>query len=169
MMDRFYFDDISENMVAEFGEFEMTKDEIIRFGKAYDPQPNHTQIDPPPHSAFPKLIASGWNTAAATMRMLVEHWILKCHVFPSPGIDELRYVRPVFPGDVLRVRMRVIGKRKSTSKPDRGIVNCRIETLNQKGEVVLSFKSIEFLKVKPALTATEQIARLCTAPPDDEI
>jgi acyl dehydratase len=148
-MTKFYFEDIGDDFVAEFGSFEMTKDEIIRFGKAYDPQPNHTQPNPPADSAFPKLIASGWNTAAATMRMLVEHWISNCHVFPSPGIDELRYVRPVFPGDILRVRMRVVGKRKSASKPDRGIVNCRVETLNQDGDVVLTFKSIEFLKARP--------------------
>jgi acyl dehydratase len=149
-MDKLYFDDIAEHTVAEFGSFEMTQDEIIRFAKAYDPQSFHTEPLPPPGSAFPKLIASGWNTAAATMRMLVENWIVKCHVFPSPGIDELRYVRPVFPGDILRVRLSVIAKRKSASKPDRGIVNCRVETLNQNGEVVLAFKSIEFLKVKPA-------------------
>ena len=84
------------------------------------------------------------------MRMLVENWIVKCHVFPSPGFDEMRFLRPVFPGDTLRVRLRVIAKRKSISKPDRGIINCRLETLNQHGDVVLSLKSIEFLKVRPA-------------------
>jgi acyl dehydratase len=149
MMDKFYFDDLTEDMVVEFGKFEMTQDEIIRFAKAYDPQPFHTEPVPPPGSGFPKLIASGWNSAAATMRMLVENWFVKCHVLPSPGVDELRFLQPVFPNDTLRVRLRVIAKRKSSSKPDRGIVNCRIETLNQHGDVVLSFKSIEFIKVRP--------------------
>ena len=148
-MNKFYFEDIGDDFVAEFGSYEMTQQEIIRFAKAYDPQPFHTDPVPPPDSGFPTLIASGWNTAAATMRMMVENWIMKCHVFPSPGIDELRYVRPVFPGDILRVRLSVLSRRKSRSKPDRGIVNCRVETLNQKDEVVLTFKTNEFLKATP--------------------
>lgn len=150
MMDKFYFDDIAEDTVLEFGKFEMTQEEIIRFAKAYDPQSFHTEPVPPPDSAFPKLIASGWNTAAATMRMFVENWIVKCHVLPSPGLDELRFVRPVFPGDTLRLRLSVIAKRKSATKPDRGIINFRLETLNQNGDVVLTFKSIDFLKVRPS-------------------
>ena len=149
MMDKFYFDDIAEDMIVEFGKFEMTQDEIIRFAEAYDQQSFHTEPVPPPGSAFPKLIASGWNTAAATMRMYVENWIVKCHAFPSPGLDELRFVRPVFPGDTLRLRLGVIAKRKSATKPDRGIINFRLETLNQNGDVVLTFKSIDFLKVRP--------------------
>lgn len=147
-MGKLYFEDIAEGSVAEFGRFEMTQEEIIRFARAYDPQPFHTEPFPPPESAFPKLIASGWNTAAATMRMMVEGWILKCHCLPSPGIDELRYVRPVFPGDILRVRLSVVAKRRSASRSDRGIVNCRIETINQNDEIVLTFKTNEFLKVK---------------------
>lgn len=149
MMDKLYFEDIAEDMTAEFGGFEMTRDEIIRFAKAYDPQSFHTELVPPPGSAFSKLIASGWNTAAATMRILVENWIVKCHVLPSPGLDELRFLRPVFPGDILRVRLSVLAKRKSRSKPDRGIINFGIETLNQNGEVVLTYRSIDVLRVRP--------------------
>jgi acyl dehydratase len=149
-MTKAYFDDILPDRVVEFGDYEMTQDEIISFAKAYDPQPFHTQVEPPPGSGFPKLIASGWHTAAVTMRMMVDNWISTVAVMPSPGLSELRFRRPVFPGDRLRVRIGVIGKRKSESKPDRGIVEHLVETLNQNDEVVLSFKSVDFIKVTPS-------------------
>lgn len=146
--EKLHFEDISDDMVVEFGNFEMTEEEIIRFAKQYDPQPFHTERNPPQGGGFPELIASGWNTAAATMRMMVDNWISKCAVMPSPGLDELRFLRPVRPGDRLRVRMSVLSARKSQTKPDRGIINFKVETLNQNDEPVLSYKSIDFLKTR---------------------
>ena len=143
-----HFEDIPSDMVVEFGNFEMSEEEIIRFAKQYDPQPFHTERHPPQGSGFHELIASGWNTAVATMRMVVDNWISKCAVLPSPGLDELRFLRPVYPGDTLRVRLSVLSARKSQTKPDRGIINFKVETLNQKGEPVLTYKSIDFLKTR---------------------
>lgn len=147
-MAKAYFDDIAPDQVSEFGDYEMTQDKIISFAKAYDPQPFHTHAEPPPGSGFPRLIASGWHTSAVTMRMLVDNWVSTVAIMPSPGLNELRFLKPVFPGDRLRVRISVIGKRKSESRPDRGIVEHLVQTLNQNDEVVLSYKSIDFIKLR---------------------
>lgn len=149
-MQKKYYEDIPSDLVVEHGDYLMTEEEIIRFARDYDPQPFHTEPNPPPGSGFNKLIASGWHTAAVAMRIRVDHWISKFEMTPSPGLDELRFHRPVFPGDRLRVRTSILKRRISESKPDRGIVNFLIETLNQKDEVVLSYKSIDFVKVRPA-------------------
>lgn len=124
----------------------MTESEIITFAKSYDPQPFHTQINPPKYAAHHELIASGWHTCAVTMRLIVENMIDDETTLPSPGIDELRFLRPVKPGDRLSVRFTVTDVRLSKTKPDRGVMLSKTETLNQKGEVVLSFTSIAFLR-----------------------
>jgi len=124
-------------MVFEFGDHLMTEDAIIGFAQQFDPQPFHTERHPPEDAAHPTLIASGWHTSAATMRMMVDHFISRRNALPSPGVDEIRFVRPVSPGDRLHVKLIVTSVRPSASKPDRGIVGISLETLNQRAEVVL--------------------------------
>jgi acyl dehydratase len=141
-----YFDDLSPGMTFEFGDYPMTEDEIIRFGQAYDPQSFHIEPDPPGGAAGPGLMASGWHTCAATMRMIVEHFICPDSALPSPGHDELRWLRPVRPGDRLHVKVTVLETRASVSKPDRGVVKLRIETVNQHDQVVLTFVAIDMLR-----------------------
>jgi acyl dehydratase len=131
-----YLRDFAPGMVYEFGDYLMTEDEIIGFARQFDPQPFHTERGPPADAAHPSLIASGWHTSAATMRMMVDHFISR-NSLPSPGVDEMRFVKPVCPGDRLRVKLTVSSVRASASKPDRGIVMLSLETLNQSSEVVL--------------------------------
>jgi acyl dehydratase len=131
-----YLEDFGPGMVFEFGDYSMTEDEIIGFAQQFDPQPFHTERHPSADAAHPTLIASGWHTSASTMRMMVDHFISR-NSLPSPGIDEMRFVKPVRPGDRLRVKLTVISVRPSASKPDRGIVVLGLETLNQSSEVVL--------------------------------
>ena len=95
-----YFEDYHVGMVDEFGEVVVSADEIVAFARRYDPQPMHLD-------ARDGLIASGWHTAAMVMRLFVEHYLSKVATLPSPGVDELRWVRPVRPGDTLRVRVTV--------------------------------------------------------------
>ena len=106
-----WFEDYHVGMVDEFGEITVTADEIVEFATRYDPQPMHTIAK--------ELIASGWHTASMVMRLFVEHYLSKVATLPSPGLDELRWLRPVRPGDVLRVRVTVTEARRSRSKPDR--------------------------------------------------
>ena len=136
-----YFEDYYVGMVDEFGEVSVTADEIVEFARRYDPQPMHLD-------ARDGLIASGWHTAAMVMRLFVENYLSKVATLPSPGIDELRWMRPVRPGDTLRVRVTVVETRRSRSKPDRGLVHGLVEVLNQRGEVVMSQRPMNLMRCR---------------------
>ena len=137
-----WFEDYHVGMVDEFGEITVTADEIVEFATRYDPQPMHTTAK--------ELIASGWHTASMVMRLFVEHYLSQVATLPSPGLDELRWLRPVRPGDVLRVRVTVTEARRSRSKPDRGIVHGLVEVLNQDGEVVMSLRPMNLMRCRDA-------------------
>jgi acyl dehydratase len=144
-----YLEDFEQGMVFEFGDYLMTEDEIISFARKYDPQPFHIERHPPAGAAHPRLIASGWHTGSATMRMLVDHFISWRCFLPSPGHDGMRFVMPVHPGDRLCVKLTVISVRPSASKPDRGIVVLDLQTLNQMSQVVLGMKVPLFVRRRP--------------------
>jgi acyl dehydratase len=133
-----YLEDHLEGDVVTFGRAEVTAEAIIAFAAQFDPQPFHLSEAGGRATPYGGLIASGWHTAGMTMRMLVEH-VISRHGLGSPGVDELRWLKPVRPGDVLTCRATVLSVRRSSSKPDRGIVRQQVETLNQAGEVVLSW------------------------------
>jgi acyl dehydratase len=137
-----YFEDYHVGMVDEFGEVAVTAEEIFAFASRYDPQPMHIGPGEP--------IASGWHTAAMVMRLFVENYLSKVATLPSPGIDELRWLRPVRPGDRLRVRVTVAEARPSRSKPDRGIIHSLVEVLNQHGEVVMSQRPMNLMRRRDA-------------------
>ena len=141
-----FFEDYVPEHVFTFGDYLVSESEMIAFATAYDPQPFHTERHPPPHAAHHELIASGWHTAAVTMRLLVEHMIPEETILPSPGADELRFHRPVKPGDRLTLRLTVMDARPSRSKPDRGVVRWKVETLNQDQEPVMSLISINIVR-----------------------
>jgi acyl dehydratase len=131
-----YVEDYTPGHSVTFGARTVTAEEIIAFARAYDPQAFHLSEEGGRSSPYGGLIASGWNTAALTMRMLVDT-VVSRHGLGSPGLDELRWLKPVRPGDTLSVRVTVLETRQSRSKPDRGIVKQRTEALNQNGEVVM--------------------------------
>jgi acyl dehydratase len=143
-----YFEDYHVGMVNEFGEVTVTAEEIVEFAGRYDPQAMHTDPVSAGKGPFGGLIASGWHTAALVMRLFVEHYLSKVATLPSPGIDELRWVRPVRPGDRLHVRVTVLEANRSRSKPDRGMVRSLVEVLNQKDEVVMSFRPMNLLRCR---------------------
>ncbi len=145
-----WFEDLTVGAVFEYGDYEMTQAEIIEFAKKYDPQYFHTDPETAKASNFGGLIASGWNTAAAVMRMLVDHHLSPASSMGSPGIDELRWLKPVRPGDRLRLRITVEEATPSRSKPDRGVVKSLTESLNQDGDVVLSMRGMTMLRRRPA-------------------
>jgi acyl dehydratase len=149
--DRLWFDDMEEGQVYEAGPVEVTEDRIIAFAREFDPQAQHVDVEAAKSTPFEGLAASGWHTAAVTMRLIHEAVILR---FGGGGmglgVDELRWLLPVRPGDRLRARMVVGETRRSGSKPGFGIVPLSIETLNQDGVVVMRMKTGSLLRCRPA-------------------
>ena len=130
-----WFEDVTTGDIAEFGEHLMTEADVIAFATAYDPQPFHIDAEAAQDSIFGGLIASGWHTGSVVMRMMVDHYLTPESSLGSPGVDEIRWIVPVRPGDHLRVRITVLSTVPSRSKPDRGIVHSLTEVLNQKDQV----------------------------------
>lgn len=148
-----YFDDMEVGKIERFGRYEMTLDEVLAFARQYDPQPFHLSDEGAAPTLFGKLAASGWHTAAATMRMVVNHWQAEGYDKASLGgigTDELRWIKPVYPGDVLSMEVELIEKTASRSKPDRGIIRTRWTTLNQHGEPVMTQTSIGMIRRRMA-------------------
>jgi acyl dehydratase len=141
-----HFEDYVPGAVCLYGAIAITEESIVEFARRYDPQPIHAD----PHAAaagpFGGLIASGWHTIALVMRVLVERYLSHVAAIVSPGIDELRWMLPVRPGDVLSVRVTVLEASVSRSKPDRGLVRTLVEAVNQRDEVVLTMKAMNFMR-----------------------
>jgi acyl dehydratase len=140
-----YFDDYVPGAVYEYGEIRVEEAEIIDFARRFDPQCMHIDPEAAARGRFGGLIASGWHTAAMMMRLVVDNFLPKKASLASPGIDELRWLRPVRPGDVLRVRISVLEATRSRSRPDRGVVRTLMEVLNQDGEIVMSLKPMNII------------------------
>lgn len=136
-MPRFCFEDFVPGSVEAYGDRRVDKDEMIAFARVFDPQPMHIDEAAAREGFTGTLIASGWHTAAMHMRMLCDAFVLDSSSMGSPGVDELKWLRPVRPGDRLSARRTVLGARVSASRPDRGIVTFRFEVLNQHGEAVM--------------------------------
>lgn len=143
-----YFEDFVVGAVYEFGGVTITETEIIAFARQFDPQPMHTDPVAAAKGFTNGLIASGWHTIGLMMRMYAEHY-LPANGLPAPGVDEVRWYRPVRPGDTLRMRVTIQETRVSRTKPDRGVIRPLAEVLNQHGEVVLSLRPINLVRRRP--------------------
>jgi len=143
-----YFEDHIPGSVYTFGSILVDEKAIVDFASQYDPQIFHTDPDAAKKSSFGGIVASGWHTAALAMRLLVDHRLSHVANLGSPGLDELRFLKPVHPGDELRVRLTILEVRPSESKADRGVVKSFVEVLNQSGEVVASWKAINIVQRK---------------------
>ncbi|HEY7558833.1 MAG TPA: MaoC family dehydratase [Candidatus Binatia bacterium] len=143
-----YFEDYVPGAVHEFGSIDVDEEEVLEFGKRYVPLSYHVDKEAAKKSIYGGLIASGWHTAALMMRVYTENYLSKVANLGSPGGDELRWDKPVCPGDRLSVRATILESRRSESRPDRGIVRTFIEVLNQKHEVVMSMKMVNFVRVR---------------------
>jgi acyl dehydratase len=144
-----FFEDYRVGAIHEFGTAAMDAAEIIDFARRYDPQYLHLDAEAAAHGPFGGLIASGWHTVSVVMRLLVEHFIPAAASLGSPGIDELRWLLPVRPGDELRVKVTVQEARRSRSKPDRGLIKSLMEVFNQRDELVMSMRAMNFVRLRP--------------------
>ena len=148
-----HFEDYQAGMIVEWGEVGVNDEEILQFSRRFDPQDMHADPERAKFGPFGGIIASGWHTAALTMRLVVERYLSKVSSLGSPGLDELRWALPVRPGDRLRVRVTVLETRPSQSKPDRGIVTSLVEVFNQEGELVMSLKPVNLMRCRRAAAA----------------
>ncbi len=140
MAERF-FEDFEPGQVYELGSRTVTEADIIAFAREWDPQPFHTDPEAAAESVFGGLIASGWHTGAMWMRLYVDSLLGGPASQGSPGIEELRWLAPVRPGDTLHGRLTVLETRPSERRPGRGTVRIRGEMENQEGVTVLSLVS----------------------------
>jgi acyl dehydratase len=147
-----YFEDFVEGATFDLGTFSYTEQQIIDFAREFDPQPMHTDPDAARASTYGGLIASGWQTATSYMRRLVDAIMRDSESIGSPGLDHLRWLRPVRAGDTLRARFTVLEARPSNSRPDWGIVRSRGEVLNQQDEVVMDVEAVNFFGRRPDAT-----------------
>lgn len=130
--------------------YKVTREEVIEFASKYDPQPFHLDDEAAKTTYFGRLSASGWHTGAMAMRMMVDSWkdSEPTAGLGSPGLDELRWVKPVYPGDELSVETELIEKRRSKSRPDMGITKSRQTVYNQHGEVVMTMIGNGLIRVR---------------------
>jgi acyl dehydratase len=147
--DERYLEDFVPGSVHEYGPVPVGEAEILEFARKYDPQPIHVDPEWARTGPFGGLIASGWHTAALTMRLLVDNYLPAAASLASPGIDELRWIRPVRPGDALSVRVTVLEARPSRSKPDRGLLRSQVEVLDAEGAIVMTLLALNMLRRRP--------------------
>jgi acyl dehydratase len=143
-----YFEDYVPGAKHEFGSVAVEEEEVLAFGRRFVPLSYHVDKEAAKNSIYGGVIASGWHTAALMMRIYTENYLSKVANLGSPGGDELRWDKPVFPGDELSVRATVLEARRSESRRDRGIVRTFIEVLNQKREVVMSMKMVNLVRCR---------------------
>lgn len=141
-----FFEDLVVDSFQEFGSYLVTEEEILEFASKYDPQPFHLSEEAGKAMIFGGLCASGWHTGSIAMRMTVDNMPANSAGLGSPGLDELRWVKPVFPGDTLHMTSTITGKKESKSRPEMGVVFLCNEVFNQKDELVMSFKPIVMFK-----------------------
>ena len=145
-----YLEDLEIGAETDFGTYEVTREEVLEFARKYDPQPFHLSDKAAAKTHFGRLSASGWHTAAMTMAVIARHVVNEGQAgLGSPGIDELRWKKPVYPGDTLRVRGRILEVTPSRSKPDMGSFRTETTVTNQNGEVVMTYTSIVLMRRRP--------------------
>lgn len=145
-----YWEDIEVGSRSSFGRYEVTREEVIEFASKYDPQPFHLSDEAAAQTYFGRLSASGWHTCAMLMRMLVEHMETQKQAgLGSPGVDELRWLKPVYPGDVLRAETEILDKTPSRSRPDMGSYRGRTTVFNQHDEPVMTLASVGLIRRRP--------------------
>ena len=145
-----YLDDLKVGDTTCFGSYEVTREEVIEFARKYDPQPFHLSDEAAAKTHFGRLAASGWHTCAMAMGVIARHVVETEQAgLGSPGVDELRWLKPVYPGDTLSVSSEIVDVRPSRSKPDIGSFRSATTVTNQDGIPVLTFTSIVLMRRRP--------------------
>ena len=141
-----YWDDYEVGQKFDLGSTSFTADEIVDFGRQYDPQSFHVDASAAGQSMFGGLIASGWQVTAKLMRLFVDNYVDQRTALGSPGVDEVRWLKPVRPGDTLSAWVECAGKVPSKSRPEMGIIHEQWRAINQKGELVMTLKGTNMVR-----------------------
>lgn len=145
-----YFEDLETGAETDFGTYEVTREEVIDFARKYDPQPFHLSDEEAAKTHFGRIAASGWHTCAMTMAVIARYVVKDEQAgLGSPGVDELRWLKPVYPGDTLHVRGRIVDKTPSRSKPQIGSFRTETIVTNQHDVPVMRFNSIVLIRRRP--------------------
>ena len=145
-----YFEDLVVGAETDFGSYEVAREEVLEFARKYDPQPFHLSDEEAANTHFGRIAASGWHTTAMTMAVIARHVVASGQAgLGSPGIDELRWLKPVYPGDTLNVRGTIVDKTPSRSRPDIGSFRTETTVTNQDGIPVMRFTSIVLIRRRP--------------------
>jgi acyl dehydratase len=147
---KYYYEDLAATASDDIGSRQVSRENILRFAKEFDPQPFHVDEEAAKLSPFGGLIASGWMTCSVTMRLMCDHYLLQAASLGSPGIDAVRWLKPVRPGDTISVVRKTLEARKSVSKPDRGLIKSLWEVKNQHGEIVMTMEGMGLFACRPA-------------------
>ncbi len=147
-MPKYYFEDFKVGETIEMGRRLVDRDEVVRFAKEFDPQPFHVDEAAAKESFFGGLIASGWHTVGMVMRMMCDNYLLDSASLGSPGVDHVKWLQPVRPGDTIRAMRTVLEARTSKSKPDIGIVKSRWAVYNQNDELVMTMEGYGMFRVR---------------------
>ena len=146
-----YFEDLEVGAESYFGSYEVTREEVLEFARKYDPQPFHLSDEEAAKTHFGRIAASGWHTCAMTMGVIARSVVDDEQAgLGSPGIDELRWRKPVYPGDTLHVRGKIVDKTPSRSKPGIGSFRSEMTVTNQDEIPVMTFTSIVLIRRRPA-------------------
>ncbi|MDQ2879365.1 MAG: MaoC family dehydratase [Pseudomonadota bacterium] len=146
-----YFEDLVVGEKANFGQYQVARDEVTAFAGQYDPQPFHLSDEAAAATHFGRLSASGWHTCAMVMSMIVENFKTNEQAgLGAAGIDELRWLKPVYPGDTLRCETEILEKTPSRSRPEMGSFRSRMTVFNQHDVPVMTFTSIGLIGTRPA-------------------
>ena len=144
-----YFEDYLPGTTSQYGPIRVEEADVVDFARRFDPQPFHVDADAAAAGPFGGLIASGWHSCALAMRLLADEYLSPASSLGSPGVDELRWLLPVRPGDLLTLHTTVAEARVSRSKPDRGLVTTRAQLVNQSGDAVLRLVLMNLIRVRP--------------------
>jgi acyl dehydratase len=142
------FEDLEIGLVLDLGSKTVTADEIVEFAREFDPQPMHLDEAAGKAGILGGLSASGWHTCSIYMRLVCDAFILQSTSEGAPGLEYVRWKKPVRPGDVLTGRAAIMTKRRSKSRPNIGFANCRGELENQKGEIVLEVENTGMFRLR---------------------
>ena len=145
-----WFEDYVVGTTAQHGTIRVDEDELVDFARRFDPQSIHVDRDAAAAGPYGGLIASGWHTCALMMRLFADEYLSPASSLGSPGVDELRWLRPVRPGDRLTLHTTVVEARRSASKPDRGIVRTQVELRDQDDRPVLTLSALNLVLARPA-------------------
>jgi acyl dehydratase len=140
-----HWEDIEVGRVIDLGPYKLSREEILSFAHQWDPQPFHIDEQGAKQSIYGGIIASGWQTGAIAQRLLVTGFLNGVASLGSPGVEALRWRKPVYAGDELSLRLRVVGKDTSPKSPDRGSIDVEHEIRNQTGDMVMSYRARIFI------------------------